>query len=361
MEGLRVKLQSLLASKLEAGVIRLSEEELTMFKKWATDACLERSLQANAFMKDTVSEWELLELTATQVIKTVKWRVEFGVEQIEPSSLESVLVPGEVYLSPGRARHGQPVFVNIKSAEKQDYSSQYVTACVYLMEMAIKGMDNPDCSVQKWIVLTDLNSWSPVNMLPINIARELVDILQNHYRERLEKVYVMNAPWYFSLFWNIVSPLMDPDTKTKISFVGAPSLQQKGGNLKGVAVQDTSAMNSYSSKVTENTGSDDVANRKIGQLSDGIHADIDAQNLEAHFGGRLEYKFDFYRDVLNLDSAAQNKMRNERIRANSLYEDRKKTASISSTYYKKKKNPVALPHIFTGIHPRCSSHTFIRL
>lgn len=40
-----------------------------------------------------------------------------------------------------------------------------------------------------------------------------------HYPERSYKIFIVNAPWYFSTGWSILSPFLDPRTRQKISIV----------------------------------------------------------------------------------------------------------------------------------------------
>eukprot|EP00638_Chattonella_subsalsa_P001030 CAMPEP_0117755726 /NCGR_PEP_ID=MMETSP0947-20121206/13624_1 /TAXON_ID=44440 /ORGANISM="Chattonella subsalsa, Strain CCMP2191" /LENGTH=294 /DNA_ID=CAMNT_0005575117 /DNA_START=54 /DNA_END=935 /DNA_ORIENTATION=+ len=236
-----------------------SDEHKKVFDKWIDRECLSRCLQANAFMN--LQEEDLLEKTLEQIFATIDWRVSFKVDQIDPNKLGPSLRCGEAYLSPGRGKLGQPIFIFKKVPSRKQYDPNYVKAAVYLMEEAVRQMDS-NCSMKKWIVLSDLRNWTPQNMLPLSLARELVSILQNHYRERLFRVYVINAPWYFNVTWNLLRPLMDPDTVKKIRFLSAPP-------------QGT-------------------------PLSTFFEEDIEITHLENHFGGELEFDFNFERDILGM-------------------------------------------------------------
>lgn len=46
-------------------------------------------------------------------------------------------------------------------------------------------------------------------------------ISQDHYPERLGKLYIINAPWGFSGVWSIVKTFLDPVTVQKIHILGA--------------------------------------------------------------------------------------------------------------------------------------------
>jgi CRAL/TRIO domain len=49
----------------------------------------------------------------------------------------------------------------------------------------------------------------------------MLDVLQNHYPERMHRIYVVNAPVLFWGLWNIVKPFVDPNTKAKLQFVSS--------------------------------------------------------------------------------------------------------------------------------------------
>jgi len=249
-------LKNKMFSKLEGGT-KLSKDEHLIFQEWADDNCLKRNIQSNAFRK--IDDNTLIDLTADQIIETVKWRSEFKVKEINPVDLETAMRPAEAYLSPGKGKKGQAIIINTKSKEKQQYDSSYIRSAVYWMEKAIDEMKDSD--QQQWIVLADIKNWGPMNRVPISIAMELIKVLQLHYRERLQRVYVLNSPLVFRVFWKLVSKLVEPDTREKIKFL-------------------------------PNTNPD--------SLWEQFKDDIDREQLQIQFGGDLEYTFNFDRDILGL-------------------------------------------------------------
>lgn len=49
-------------------------------------------------------------------------------------------------------------------------------------------------------------------------ARQTLNILQNHYPERLGKACVKDVPWLIWGFFKIITPFIDPTTKEKMKF-----------------------------------------------------------------------------------------------------------------------------------------------
>jgi hypothetical protein len=49
-------------------------------------------------------------------------------------------------------------------------------------------------------------------------SSQVLDIIQNHYPERLGKAFVLNVPWLLNTFFKLISPFIDPLTRTKLLF-----------------------------------------------------------------------------------------------------------------------------------------------
>lgn len=53
----------------------------------------------------------------------------------------------------------------------------------------------------------------------IKIAMEVLNVLTNHYPERLGYAIMLNTPWTFSVFWKVIYPFLDDVTRKKIHFI----------------------------------------------------------------------------------------------------------------------------------------------
>lgn len=56
---------------------------------------------------------------------------------------------------------------------------------------------------EQMLWLIDFNGWSLSTSVPIKSARETVNILQNHYPERLALAFLYNPPRIFEAFWRV--------------------------------------------------------------------------------------------------------------------------------------------------------------
>jgi hypothetical protein len=81
----------------------------------------------------------------------------------------------------------------------------------------------------------------------IVVVRRSLEIDQQYYPERLNRLFVINAPWFFTAIYALVSPWIDPITAKKIVIVGSDYMdtllesidisqipEQLGGNMQNV-------------------------------------------------------------------------------------------------------------------------------
>ena len=57
------------------------------------------------------------------------------------------------------------------------------------------------------------------------LARVL-GIGQDNYPENLGKCLIINAPWVFSGGWKIITPVLDSNTRSKISIIRGPAEEE---------------------------------------------------------------------------------------------------------------------------------------
>jgi len=181
----------------------LTDEE----KQWLTKECLLRYLRA--------TKWHEKE-AEKRLSKTLTWRREYGVTELtaehcspENETGKQVILgydfEGRVchYLNPGR-QNTQP-------------SPRQVQHLVFMLERVIDLMPG---QVETLSLLIDFKpSKTRSNTSPgIAQAREVLDILQNHYPERLGRALIINIPWIVHGFFKLITPFIDPHTREKLKF-----------------------------------------------------------------------------------------------------------------------------------------------
>jgi len=71
---------------------------------------------------------------------------------------------------------------------------------VYILENALLDLP-PGQEQMAWLI--DFTGWSITNNVPLKSARETINILQNHYPERLAIAFLYNPPRVFEAFWKV--------------------------------------------------------------------------------------------------------------------------------------------------------------
>lgn len=172
---------------------------------------------------------------------------------------------------------GRPVWImrprlqNSKDAERQ------IKHIVYCLERGIRLMPH---LVENLAIIVDFKDSSAAHNPSVSTCKKFLDILGNHYPERLGIAFVVKckfclcvyvcsilythvfflAPWFFLTTFKIISPFMDPVTKNKIKFVidGKDNKETKSLNNEMVHLEDY----------------------------------IDPDQLECDFGGHFNYQFE---------------------------------------------------------------------
>lgn len=153
---------------------------------------------------------------------TITWRNTFGLPGLYRGDWKQILstenATGKMFVR-GFDREGHPlVYLRPKCENTFDHNGN-LKHMVFQMEKAIKTMESEGKGVEKLALLIDFDGYSVFNAPPMSTSMETLNILQNHYPERLHRAYCLNPPWLFQGFWSVISPFIDPVTKKKIVMV----------------------------------------------------------------------------------------------------------------------------------------------
>lgn len=66
------------------------------------------------------------------------------------------------------------------------------------------------------------------------VSRKSMEVLQDHYPERLGAAYIINSPWWMSMMWTVLSVFMSASTKNKIHWIEGSSPGDFGVKLLGI-------------------------------------------------------------------------------------------------------------------------------
>ncbi|KAL2318706.1 hypothetical protein Fmac_032582 [Flemingia macrophylla] len=174
---------------------------------YCTDACLKRYLEARNWNVDKAKK--MLE-------DTLKWRSNYKPEEIRWPEVAMEGETGKLYRASFHDRQGRTVLILRPGMQNTASMDNQMRHLVYLLENAMLNLA-PGQEQMAWLI--DFTGWSLTNNVPLKSARETINILQNHYPERLAIAFLYNPPRVFEAFWKIVKYFLDTKTFQKVKFV----------------------------------------------------------------------------------------------------------------------------------------------
>jgi hypothetical protein len=214
------------------------------------EGCLQRYLRARNM--DVNKAHDML-------AATLKWRKEHRVDELHRSEFVDCryMKEGWVYVD-GNDSQGRSVVMFRKRRDSLPVSESevYLRYMTFVIETAIKNMKNGQ---EQWIWVLDMTVYSPANAPPLSVTLSVLQMLANHYPERLYKAYVVNAPSVFQFAYKIIYPFIDEVTRSKAEFVNtkdfhAPNKSQTGSSWSSWASSMFHTKSSNSSSSSKSSG-----------------------------------------------------------------------------------------------------------
>ncbi|KAK6521135.1 hypothetical protein TWF506_001366 [Arthrobotrys conoides] len=170
-----------------------------------TEQCLLRYLRATKWVVPDAKK---------RIEATLTWRREWGLESHTPEYIEIENETGKQVVF-GFDNESRPcLYLNPskQNTEKSDRQIQHLTFMLErVLEIAPPG-------VETLALLIDFKSASAGQNATPGQGKQVMNILQNHYPERLGRALVVNIPWWAKAFLNIIWPFIDPITRPKLKF-----------------------------------------------------------------------------------------------------------------------------------------------
>uniref|UniRef100_A0A7C9CLH8 CRAL-TRIO domain-containing protein n=1 Tax=Opuntia streptacantha TaxID=393608 RepID=A0A7C9CLH8_OPUST len=175
--------------------------------KFCTDACLRRYLEARNWNVDKAKK---------MIEETLKWRATYKPEEIRWHEVAHEGETGKVSRANFHDREGRTVLIMRPGKQNTTSPEGNIRHLVYLLENAILNL--PEGQEQmSWLI--DFTGFSLSTSVSVRTARDIINILQNHYPERLAVAFLYNPPRIFQAFWKAVKYFLDPKTSQKVKFV----------------------------------------------------------------------------------------------------------------------------------------------
>ncbi|KAH8898544.1 cral trio domain-containing protein [Thozetella sp. PMI_491] len=175
---------------------------------WLTRECLLRYLRATKWhQKDAVK----------RILETLTWRRDYGTDEVLTAEHISPENETGKQIIVGYDNQAHPCHYLNPGRQNTDPSPRQVQHLVYMLERVIDLM--PPNQEKLALLINFKSSKTRTNTAPgIGLAREVLNILQTHYPERLGKALIINVPWVVWGFFKLITPFIDPLTRDKLKF-----------------------------------------------------------------------------------------------------------------------------------------------
>ncbi len=146
-------------------------------------------------------------------MNTLIWRREYGLEKLtadyispENETGKQVLFGFDIAARP--CLYLNPAKQNTKTSDRQ------VQHLVFMLERTIDLMP----AGQETLSLLINYKGSMTKNPSLSTGKTALNILQNHYPERLGRAMIVNVPYLVKIFFNAITPFIDPRTREKLVF-----------------------------------------------------------------------------------------------------------------------------------------------
>ncbi|KAH7520042.1 hypothetical protein FEM48_Zijuj08G0101800 [Ziziphus jujuba var. spinosa] len=170
--------------------------------KYCNDACLRRYLEAR--------NWNV-EKSKKMLEESLRWRTTYKPEEIRWHEVAHEGETGKVSKANFHDRLGRPVLIMRPGMQV----STNVSPCTKEKKNVLNLPEGQE--QMSWLI--DFTGFSLNTNVSVKTARDIINILQNHYPERLALAFLYNPPRIFQAFWKAVRYFLDPKTSQKVKFV----------------------------------------------------------------------------------------------------------------------------------------------
>ncbi|KAI9652980.1 MAG: hypothetical protein M1831_006309 [Alyxoria varia] len=174
-------------------------------RMWLTRECLLRYLRATS--------WSPTE-APKRLLNTLGWRRDFGVDSLSPDHVSPEGETGKQVIL-GYDNNARPCLYLNPGRQNTARSDRQIQHLVFMLEREIDMMD---AGQDTTALLIDYKGSSTSNSPPASQGRQVLNILQGHYPERLGRACISDLPWYITTFFKLISPFIDPVTREKMVF-----------------------------------------------------------------------------------------------------------------------------------------------
>ncbi|KLT40427.1 CRAL/TRIO domain-containing protein [Cutaneotrichosporon oleaginosum] len=159
------------------------------------------------------AKWKLDD-AKKRIKATMEWRREFQPDLIKPDEVAETAATGKLLLN-GFDKESRPIIYMRPGRGRPPDNDKQIRYLIFLLERAIDIM--PD-GQERVCIIVDYKDANKQPRQPMNVSLYVLNVLQNHYVERLGRGLILNMPWFVNGFFKAISPFMDPVTRDKARF-----------------------------------------------------------------------------------------------------------------------------------------------
>ncbi|CCH58864.1 hypothetical protein TBLA_0B00190 [Henningerozyma blattae CBS 6284] len=194
---------------------------LTVYEKaWLSRECILRYLRATKWKENDCID---------RINLSLGWRRQFGISNLgeengDKVTAKSVEIENETgkQVVLGYENDARPILYLKPGRQNTKTSHRQVEHLVFMLERVIDFMPPGQDSLALLIDFKDYPDVPKVQgnsaIPPLGVGKEVLNILQNHYPERLGKGLVTNIPWLAWTFLKLIYPFIDSMTREKLGF-----------------------------------------------------------------------------------------------------------------------------------------------
>ncbi|KAL8826003.1 MAG: hypothetical protein Q9170_007573 [Blastenia crenularia] len=172
---------------------------------WLTRECLLRYLRA--------TKWNVND-AATRLQATLTWRHEYGIENHSPEYISPENATGKQVIQ-GYDVAGRPCLYLNPGNQNTERTSRQVEHLVFMLE---RTLDLMPAGQEMLTLLINFDKKLGGERPPLWQGKQVLNILQSHYPERLGRALVINIHWVVWTFFKLINPFIDPATREKLKF-----------------------------------------------------------------------------------------------------------------------------------------------
>eukprot|EP00884_Botryococcus_braunii_P018714 jgi/Botrbrau1/5526/Bobra.0023s0013.1 len=185
----------------------LSQSEA--LERWCSPGTVRRYLAARS--------WDVHK--ASKMLQaTLEWRLEHGPEKLRWPEVSVVCKTGRVEQLLDVDHAGRLIVIMRLRHPMADVTPDLqLKFLMHMMERSCRHADALGNGKLTWVL--DMEGYSRKTSPPFSVSMATIRILQNHYPERLGHAIVVRPTTFFSWLWRAITPIMDPVTKEKVTFL----------------------------------------------------------------------------------------------------------------------------------------------